>query len=165
MWFCLIKYVNMSQEEDALQREVKRWKRLSRPAADIDNYHSKANVPEDVVFHQNNEVLLIDDDDDRHHGNDDTHNMNDSKEKDMKVDVDVDETSDELTDGHCVICLNYISDIAYLDGCDHHSFCFVCIYRWCTDVRTLFAIYLYPTSSFDQSIYLTCNIVRYMYGL
>ena len=46
------------------------------------------------------------------------------------------EGEDDSGVDHCSICLGRCSDPATLDSCSH-SFCFVCIFRWCTDVSPL----------------------------
>ena len=42
-------------------------------------------------------------------------------------------SSDSDDDNACSICLGQPADAAVLDSCAH-SFCFLCIFRWCTDI-------------------------------
>ena len=47
--------------------------------------------------------------------------------------VTLSDSSDSEDESSCSICLGQPADAAVLDSCAH-SFCFLCIFRWCTDI-------------------------------
>ena len=110
------------------------WKRLRRIDSDGDRDSSpKASTAK----RRGRDVITLDDEDD-----DDGEAEEERKEgKAMTVEAAAegaagqaeDDTKGAVDDEYCSICLGAFSDTATLDSCSH-TFCFVCIFRWCTDV-------------------------------
>ena len=137
-----------AQSDDADESLPRPWKRLKKPAADgrqptvAKGSTGVAAVAAAAAVERNEEIVLDDDEDENvplmslqlptHQSSRTLHATAGPTSPPSPATLTASSHSDD-DEGACSICLGQPADAAVLDSCVH-SFCFLCIFRWCTDI-------------------------------